>query len=382
MASRFLFSLILIAVLSHCASARTLVFWRTQFQDWFPSFAPVFEHIRDNNCQTQFNIYLYGNATTPFNATMGGDVDNRLAEPLVQCLLENTSEFIKSSMASAAVLLGLTPSILSILGPSIDEIGVLCVIGRRPLLSLLIVGGAPAVFPDRAFKLESPAKILNDHEGRLRNAKWSTSTERIVLMLEHIITVAAIANLAHTCYLLGVRTICNFAPQIPYFPMLWTWVGIGTHLINCWGMHLRVKEKYSYRRLSILQYLKAQFIPLTEQYPMEFTVRDESRRSIVFSWMASILIIIHIIFGTLIWSSLIFIGVKDSVFVITRFMISALMARGVLMYELGMLRNLHINSSYPRGKAGFELIQGESSADQKLSSSTVQEQPGSFQASV
>lgn len=375
MAPRYLLSLFLMAILSQHASARKLVFWRTQFQHWFPSFEPVFDHIRRENCSSEFDLYLYGNSSSPINPLLGGGSDNRLAQPLVECLLKNTSEFIKSSMASAQVLLGLTPSILSILGPSAEEIAVLCVIGRRQFLSLLIVGGAPAVFPDRAFKLESPTKILHDHEGRLHNAKWSTMTERVVLVIEYIITIVSIANLAHTCYLLGIRTICNFAPEIPYFPMLWTWIGIGTHLISCWAMHLRVKEKHSYQTISKWQFLKAQFKPLTEQAPMRFKTRNESRRSIALSWLASIMIMIHIIFGTLCWSSLMFIGVKDSVIIITRFMISAIASRGVLMYELGLLRNAHINISRFRGDPEFELVRTESDFDRKEPVGEVLERP-------
>lgn len=301
-----------------------------------------------------------------YDYTTGGDADNRLAQPLVDCMLENSSEFVKSSMASAQVLLGLTPSILSILGPSMEEVAVLCVVGRRQFLALLIVAGMPAVFPDRAFKLESPTKILHDHEGRLRNRTWSILTERLIVLLEYCITIGSIANLAHTCYQLGLRTICNFAPMIPYFPMLWTWIGICIHLVGCWAMHLRIREQRGYRLAPKWHFLTGQFLPLTEQTPMRFTVRNESYRSIFLSWVASVMVMVHIIFGTLCWSSLIFIGVRDSVKIIARFMVSAILSRGVLMYELGMLRHMHINEAPSRVTAEFELVRSEGDYDRSV----------------
>lgn len=40
-------------------------------------------------------------------------------------------------MATAQVLLGVTPTILSILGPSTEELAMLGVVARRPLLAII-----------------------------------------------------------------------------------------------------------------------------------------------------------------------------------------------------------------------------------------------------
>lgn len=55
----------------------------------------------------------------------------------MQCILDNTGEYVKSVMATAQVLLGVTPTILSILGPSTEELAMLGVVARRPLLAFI-----------------------------------------------------------------------------------------------------------------------------------------------------------------------------------------------------------------------------------------------------
>jgi hypothetical protein len=65
----------------------------------------------------------------------------------LSCLLSTVSESAKGDMASASVLLGLTPSILSSLGPTLAEVSLLSL--RRPILAILISLGSPAIYPSR-----------------------------------------------------------------------------------------------------------------------------------------------------------------------------------------------------------------------------------------
>lgn len=46
-------------------------------------------------------------------------------------------------MVSAQVGLGLMPTILSLIGPSYEELLLLASVGRRPLLALLLYIGSP-----------------------------------------------------------------------------------------------------------------------------------------------------------------------------------------------------------------------------------------------
>ena len=56
-------------------------------------------------------------------------------------------------MGSAAVILGLTTTILATMGNSVEEISTLVVVGRRPILGLILAAGAPAVAPVFFFRV-------------------------------------------------------------------------------------------------------------------------------------------------------------------------------------------------------------------------------------
>jgi hypothetical protein len=49
----------------------------------------------------------------------------------------------------------------------------------------------------------------------------------------------------------------------------------------------------------------------------------------------------HLLLGTLVLSSMLFISARDGTYVLGRFMISVLLCRAVLMYELAKLRMLY-----------------------------------------
>ena len=74
------------------------------------------------------------------------------------CILGNLVESIKSDVGTAQVLFGLLPVILSNFGPTIAEISVMST--QRPLLTLMLAFGAPAVYLTRLFRYDSPLEVL------------------------------------------------------------------------------------------------------------------------------------------------------------------------------------------------------------------------------
>lgn len=117
-----------------------------QIKHWYAKFGYTFPTILDNDCTKQYATHLAGVRTNgPTHMSLGANPTNQLAEPVVNCI-SSSSEFIKSATASAGVLLGLTPTMLAVLGPSTEEASVLFVVGRRSLLALCLAAGCPAIF--------------------------------------------------------------------------------------------------------------------------------------------------------------------------------------------------------------------------------------------
>jgi hypothetical protein len=92
---------------------------KNQFRSWYPQYCFIFQNITTQDCNEYYQSYLYGtkdNITAQWST--GGDEHTLLIEPLINCILTNTSAYIQYQLQTAQIILGLTPTILAILGSS------------------------------------------------------------------------------------------------------------------------------------------------------------------------------------------------------------------------------------------------------------------------
>jgi hypothetical protein len=330
-------------IIIFCYAPLVSAFATQQFQDWYPEWKDIFQRILSENCTEQYEYWLSGRRNLTqynlFDRWAGAYWQSALAQPIASCILSNTSDWIKSEMASAAVLLGLTPSILAYLGSSIEESSTLFIIGRRPILVICLAAGSPAVNPVRAFEYTKPLDILKRHKHGLKFPALSTRAHYIITVVEYLLVAGAITNMATVALDLGLKVSYTFAPQRVYLPLLWAYLGSVVHLFGALALKLRVvrsKRSDNHKRLN---WLPAQFKPLALQEPERFQVVNESKFYLLVSWAISVGIASHIVFGTVTFSSVLFISVRDSVAIMYRFMASVLVCRMVLTYELAILRD-------------------------------------------
>ncbi|KAI9764471.1 MAG: hypothetical protein M1840_008397 [Geoglossum simile] len=341
---------LLLVILSHCASAAT-----NQFKHWYPEFGFVFERILQRNCSVQYAKYLAAKVNyTDIDRWNGGAVTNALAQPVVDCILKSTSEFIKTNMASADVLLGLTPTILAAVGSSAYETSLLFIIAKRPFLALCLSIGSPAVFPIRSFDYRDPIGALKEREGRLHPPRFPFGKGVVVVIIEYAVALASIANVATLSYQLGIQAPCTFAPQLTYLPLLWAVLGVSIHISGAFALYLRARVSSGRSRHSVLDWVKILFMPVAKQKPLAVQVVPETYLFILVSFFTSILTICHIIYGTLAFSSMLFVSVRDSIAIIGRYMASAMCCRVILMYELAILRDSFNVSDGHRVELGFD----------------------------
>ncbi|KAK5636377.1 hypothetical protein RRF57_012089 [Xylaria bambusicola] len=138
----------------------------SQFQHFYPQHGDKYEYILQHNCGQQFANYLTGQPQDFKLDWLGGvGKTSVLIQPVVKFLLENVSEYIKAAASSAQVILGVTPPILATLGASTDELAMLSVVGRRPLLSLLISFGSPSVYMERLLTFANRRRFCSAAEG-------------------------------------------------------------------------------------------------------------------------------------------------------------------------------------------------------------------------
>jgi hypothetical protein len=327
--------LLLLGFHIHVASAA-----RNQFKKWYPEYGFIYDRILHTNCTKEYGTYLHATKNISYiDRYTGGGWTNQLAQPVVNCILECVSSFIMSDTGSAQVLLGLTPSMLAVLGPSTEETSLLFVIGRRPFLALCIAAGSPAVFPMRAFEYKDPIGLLKDREGRIRPPPFNLVRAPIVMALEYLVVIAAVANIATLSKELGVQVVCSFAPQLTYLVLLWAFLILIIHASGSIALLLRARVSCGRSSNTVLHWIGIQFTPFEKQRPINVYMIPETYWFTIFSWFTAILTVCHVIYGTLTFSSMLFISVRDSIAVIGRYFLSVMCCRIVLMYELAELRD-------------------------------------------
>ena len=312
-----------------------------QFQWWYPQFGDIFTEIVNSNCSSQYAAYLAGDSIPSDDITLSAiAASDVLVEPVVNCILQYTSNFVQTNMQSAGVLLGIMPSVLSVLGSSTEETALLFVIARRPLLTLLLAAGSPVVVALRPFEYREPVGILREREVRFQSLGFFVGRRALVLVIEYLLVIVAVANVAHISYQLGMGVIIVFSPHSTFLPALWAVSGVLVHIIGavCLRSRLAVTAREETTTAAWSRELLKSEFTLSRRKSILATTRPENKRFLVLSWFTSMTSTFHVVFGTLTFSSMLFISVRDSFGVIGRYIGSVAVCRIILMYELSGLR--------------------------------------------
>ncbi|KAI1741106.1 hypothetical protein F4680DRAFT_417241 [Xylaria scruposa] len=354
--SRTTAALLLTISLFVASSSATLT---SQFQHFYSQHGEKYEYILHHNCSQQFANYLTGRPQDfEVDWLGGGGKSSVLVEPVVKCLLDNASEYIKAAASSAQVILGVTPPLLATLGASTDELAMLSVVGRRPLLSLLISFGNPSVYMERVFDFRQPEKMLQRSRGRYRLYRPDTTLKQWILSaLQYAIALGAAANIAVLSYQLGVGTVCSWWSDTVFGPLTWTILSIPIHLAGTFAIRLRVRRIYSdedkevnmnfgqWLRLlpdRLRGYWKTEWVPAVAQEEVRTKSFEEGAIYVAWSWFLSTATVIHILFGSLVLSGLLFIGPQDALLVIFRYVVSVLVCRILVTFELAGMRARYV----------------------------------------
>lgn len=305
---------------------------------WYPTYGRRLQTIVTEHCQWQ--MALYHSDLRPANCTESTAC--KIA-PAIDCILDEMKESDKANMAAAAVVLGLLPTTLGLAGSTTTETGMLSL--RRPLLAFLLAAGAPAVNPIRTFEYRDPLTMLRARAGTWRvphprgdghahSPLWVLAT----VAVQYALAGAAVANLFWVSWTMAHRTICSWAPEIGWLPVAWAFTSVGIHVAGAGAVALRMR------------FVNAAALPLGRR--VRGVLRDEFTPSALgsasrrlqwrpegwafycLSWATATGTVLHIIFGTLVFSSILFIATADAVTVAARYLASAVLCRIILNYEL------------------------------------------------
>ncbi|KAL6410838.1 uncharacterized protein AUP68_07270 [Ilyonectria robusta] len=350
-----------------------------QFREWYPQYGWIFRNITLTNCSDEYERYLTGYKNhSEIDYLGGGGIYTALTQPVINCILKNTSEYLKGCMTGSQVLLGIMPTVLALLGPSHNEIALLANVGRRPLLALGLALSSPSTYFSRAFEYSDPKEIMSHHKNRReQRCPEGRGWQLLITCVEYALTAGACFNAVNNSIQVGTMSISSVMSDFDFFAALWLFLGVAVHIFSCFVLRLRLRgwrdptanecvqrgtnrqEKQSPRGIAkpgtngaesfwlwimgtwprMKEIFCTEFFPCAaKQYDVRIVTFQETKKFLVAAWWESTFTILHVVFGTLVFSSLLFLGIKDALSIVGRYMASVALCRVILMYELAGLR--------------------------------------------
>lgn len=284
-------------------------------------------------------------------------------QQVYDCLSEGLLPNEASNFQSAEVLLGLAPTLLSTLAPSLGEISLVST--RRRFLALLLAVANPSIYVSRLLVYNDPREYLkHSHSTTSFTDALLNLTGRAaaaVSLLQYVLAAGAVVNVVQLSWRLGSRTVIAWKCNTSYLPFVWTIMPLAVHLVAAVGWHMSTPVRRIYHGSctanhtaespnprSRFQQLCAQEFYLPSQFEhLDFFTPTANTQHLVVGWdklaiflneLAGFGSFLHLLFGTTVFSSLMFIGVLDAFQVIARYVASGLVCRIIVNWELAAMR--------------------------------------------
>lgn len=284
---------------------------RTAFQHFFPDVRTELEQALAQNCSDLFHSYENEHVR----------VYGKFCVKTFSCVMQNIPEYTKANMASAAVLLGLAPWILSTLGSSTTEMSLLS--SRRLILAALLVLSSPAMNPIKPFEYRNPIdEYLQRQRGQMLPSIPTRQLNILYVVVELLIVFANLANLSTLCWDLARKTIPVMSCDSDELSYLWVGLALITHILGIITFFTRARFPISEKRKGVRAWISRRAALVHEfstcarscnETKFELEWGDENWKFIISSWVAAIYTVAHLAFGTLVFSSLAFVGTSPCI---------------------------------------------------------------------
>ncbi|KAF1995336.1 hypothetical protein P154DRAFT_346501 [Amniculicola lignicola CBS 123094] len=327
-----------------------------QYETYFPDYKTVKALIRDN-CTEEWNMVQEDKSRGGYGVT--------------KCILENMGEMDKAELAITAVILGLLPMALQMIGPRVEEIARLGM--QRPLLAWLMSIGSPCATLDHQkpeFDMfeSKPEGKFGDGDGD--EPLWPSFLDRhpgtgkvVISLLEYFLVIVSAGNAVLLGYQLSFWTVSLVSTMLGTFgntaeafsPLLWMFLSLPISIMGMLVLSLskdrNKKADDSMDGLSSRSSLRflggiahelqpcayQPFLDLQDKVNVKpATSRDLTRRYLILalSWAIKIFIWVQVLYGIFIFSSTMYVTLWTSLGLVSRFMGGSLACRLVLEFEL------------------------------------------------
>lgn len=331
--TKIVFGYVFVTSLFSFKSSASREFPRRKFEAWFITYAHHFEKSSTGICNNTLQEYKHPDPDSP-------DVRFGIAHH-ADCILANTSETIKANMASAGVVLGLMPGLLSSFGPTMEESWTLVL--ERPLLSLFLALGAPAFYPFRRLHHQDPLQALEQPFKDLPRIASIWWTHLLISLMQYLLAAAAAVNVVALSLQLGLKTIVTWKKAQSMLPLVWVTLPLALHICAIVRLGLVLTKKTSLQPIG--RYYNLPFRLLTAETRLcvartdyEFPSGETTFLIYILDSLLPVLGVAHLFLGTMVFSSLLFIGVDDAWPLVVRFVVSAGVIQLIRMFEIAGLQ--------------------------------------------
>lgn len=229
---------------------------------------------------------------------------------------------------------------------------------HRPFLSFLLSLGAPAVFPGRFLLWDDPLKANEAATGAFIVSAFKIKGVVLVSLLQYIVALSALANILHATYKLGIHSIISWDCRSSYWPLLWVLLSVIIHITAVLSLKTAIRRKrvedlpsptsvdsgnfIDTRGHGLGVALKNELTPCANSSWRVFDLYDVKLGplAVTLQYVGALIAVCHLVFGTLLFSSVLFVEVSDAVSLVLRLMASATACRLILQFEVGGMINV------------------------------------------
>jgi hypothetical protein len=200
-----------------------------QFRDygsWYSHNARHYRDITNGPCNT--TVKDHRNAFSAPSSSLEATELLSICYAVEAYILYNLSTDRRANLDSAIVVLGLLPSLLSSVAPTMAETASLS--EHRPVLSFLISMGALAIRPTRVFEYADPLELLSAQD-RLSLRPLQVWKALAISACQYVLAIAAVINVVTTSRELGEKSIFTWGCTKTFLPLLWTSLAAVVHII-------------------------------------------------------------------------------------------------------------------------------------------------------
>ena len=270
-------------------------------------------------------------------------------------ILANTNEVTKSEFGVVAVMLGLLPGVLQMIGPKLSDLAILAT--RRPILALFMTIGSPCPALDyqttgmESFLVEDSAPFWPTWLKKPR--PWLNA---LVSLLEYVLVMAAAGNVVYQFYRLTFYAVVLISTELGQFggtleafaPLLWVFLGIPIHalgVIQLYWCRVPVDDSASTKprtKSTLSSFVQDEITPCaftTDASHDSFQIQNGPVYQIL-NWLIKLCIWADTIYGIIVLSTILFVPLWSAIWMIGLIFTGTLGCRLVLAFEMHGLREV------------------------------------------